>query len=312
MKYKVFDLTVNREASDLVCSILYDFPIQGVEIVDEYITEEEQEAMFANAIELANIKLDQVIVRFYLSEEDDIKHILKDIKLGLENLANRVDIGSLDLLSNDSNDEDWAHNWKAFYKPFMIGDRILVRSIWEDVNSVGGKKADFIIDIDPGMAFGSGTHETTSMMIKAMDKYVKGHETLIDVGCGSGILGIAGAKLGIDKGILIDLDQSACKIARENVSSNKTQDKLTVIHGNLVDEIKEQADMVVANIFAEVIIGVTPDIKSVLKKGGYFISSGIIKEKEKDVKHTLEANGFKVIEVLEDGGWVAIISILTL
>ncbi len=217
-------------------------------------------------------------------------------------------MGSLKLSADDSDDADWAHNWKAFYKPFMIGDRILVRPIWEDIDSIDGRKAEIIIDIDPGMAFGSGTHETTSMCVRALDKYIGGNETLIDLGCGSGILGIAGAKLGIQSGILIDLDQSACKIASENVISNGVDDRLTVIHGDLLDKVSEPVEMVVANIFAEVIIGVSKDVKAILQDGGLFIASGIITEKEDDVIAALAGNGFCVLEVLREGGWVAIIA----
>lgn len=308
MKYREFTMFVNREAADVVCAMLYDYPIQGVEIGDEYISEEDQKAMFVDALEFENIIQEEVSIKFYLSYEEDVKELFEAIQEELVEIGKHIPLGSLRMESDDSSDEDWAHNWKAFYKSFMIGDRILVRPIWEDTVSVDGITPEFIIDIDPGMAFGSGTHETTSMCVKALDKYVTGNETLIDVGCGSGILAIAAAKLGIQKGILIDLDQSACTIARENVQSNHVEDKLTVIHGDLLQNISETVDIVVANIFAEVIMMVTPDVKKVLKSNGLFIMSGIITEKEENVICVLKDNEFDILEVLHDGGWVAIVA----
>ncbi len=308
MDYKVYDLSVARQGADLVCANLYDFPIQGVEIVDPFITDEEKAAMFVDDMAIDNIENSEVTVRFYLSYEDDIETIFGEIMLMLKNLSQSMTLGSLEVTTDESKDEDWAHNWKKFYEPFMIGHRILVRPVWEETTSIGDIIPEIIIDIDPGMAFGSGTHETTFMCVSALDKYLTGGEVLVDVGCGSGILGIAGAKLGIDKGILIDLDQSACAIARENVATNQVSDKLEVVHGNLVDYIEEKVDVVVANIFAEVIVGVTPDVSEIVKKDGLFITSGIIVEKEDMVKEALSANGFQVLEVLKKGGWVAIVS----
>ncbi len=308
MDYKVFDLSVARDQADLVCASLYDFPIQGVEIVDPFITKEEMKAMFVDDMAIENVPNNEVIVRFYLSYEDDIESIFQEIMKNLLAMKETVYLGSLDVTREESKDEDWAHNWKKFYKPFMIGDRILVRPIWEDTKSIGDIKPEIIIDIDPGMAFGSGTHETTYMCVTALDKYLSGGEVLVDVGCGSGILGIAGAKLGIQRGILIDLDQSACAIAKENVENNQVKDQLRVIHGNLVDYIREEVDVVVANIFAEIIIGVTPDVSEIVKHEGLFIASGIIREKEELVVQTLKDNGFLILEILRKGGWVAIAS----
>ena len=308
MKYREFTINVQRDAVDIVCAMLYDYPIQGVEIRDEYITEEEQKEMFVNVVGFENKQEEECPITFYISYEDDFNEILSKIKVELIDLASRMELGSLELSAKDSDDENWAHNWKTFYKPFMIGKRILIRPIWEQVESVDHVIPEIIVDIDPGMAFGSGTHETTSLAVKALDKYLGDTKTIIDIGCGSGILGIIAAKLGVEKGILIDLDQSACKIAKENVITNKTEDKLTVIHGDLLENISEVGDLVISNIFAEVIIAMTPDVKKVLKKTGLFISSGIIDDKELDVIATLNNNGFEIIEVFRDGGWVSIVS----
>jgi ribosomal protein L11 methyltransferase len=308
MRYNEFTLYVKRETSDIVCAMLYEFPIQGVEIGDEVLTDEEQAQMFVGIFDMDNIPLEEVSIKFYLSEDDDMEQIIKDIKIKLDDLNTRLPLGSLKFESGITDDIDWAHNWKKFYKPFMIGERILIRPIWEDIESIDDIIPEIIIDIDPGMAFGSGTHETTALVVKGLDKYIQGGESLIDLGCGSGILGIVATKLGIKQGLLIDLDQSACKMARENVESNNTSDKLTVIHGDLLENVETTVDIIVANILAEIIISVTPDVTKVLKKDGLFISSGIISEKEAEVASCLVQNGFEIIEVMHDGDWVAFVS----
>jgi ribosomal protein L11 methyltransferase len=208
-----------------------------------------------------------------------------------------------------SDDQDWAHNWKKYYKPFAISKRMVVKPIWEDINAWPDfRNAEIIIDIDPGMAFGSGTHETTSLCMKAIEKYTKPEDSFVDIGCGSGILGIAAAKLGAGKGILIDIDASACKIARENVMSNRVEDQLEVIQGDLLENISAKVDFAVANIFAEIIISVTGDVHKILKNQGIFIASGIIKEKEELVVSYLTEHGFDILDITRDGGWIAIVS----
>lgn len=308
MKYRELTLHVHKDAVDVVCAMLYNYPIQGVEIKDFFLTDEDKKEMFVDMMGIDNPQLEELPVKFYISYEDDIAEILASIQEELEEMSEYMTLGSLKLETGESDEEDWAHNWKAYYKPFMIGNRILVKPIWEtiDTDSEFGK-AEIVIEIDPGMAFGSGTHETTSMCIKALDKYLKPTDTLIDLGCGSGILGIAGIKLGAEHATLIDLDLSAIKIAKENCESNKVTDSVTVIHGDLLENVSDVVDVVVANIFADIIIGVTDDVKKVLKKDGLFISSGIIIERLEDVLSKLESSGFEVIEILKESGWVAIV-----
>lgn len=308
MKYRELTLHVHKDAVDVVCAMLYNYPIQGVEIKDFYLTDEDKKEMFVDMMGIDNPQLEELPVKFYISFEDNISEILTSIQEELAEMAEYMTLGSLKLETGESDEEDWAHNWKAYYKPFMIGERILVKPIWEivDANSEFAN-AKIVIEIDPGMAFGSGTHETTSMCVKALDKYLSTTDTLIDLGCGSGILGIAGIKLGAAHATLIDLDLSAVKIAKENCESNKVSDNVTVIHGDLLENVTEQVDVVVANIFADIIIGVTDDVKKVLKPGGLFISSGIIAERLEDVLQKLNATGFEVIEIMREAGWTAII-----
>ncbi len=300
MKYIEIETSLSRDDVDVFCAQLYDFPIQGVEIIDEYISENEQKQMYVDALEFDNIMEEQVGVRFYLSEEDDVQKIMGTIQTLFPGYVFRQKM---------SDDQDWAHNWKKYYKPFAISKRMVVKPIWEDINAWPDfRNAEIIIDIDPGMAFGSGTHETTSLCMKAIEKYTKPEDSFVDIGCGSGILGIAAAKLGAGKGILIDIDASACKIARENVMSNRVEDQLEVIQGDLLENVSAKVDFAVANIFAEIIISVTGDVHKILKNQGIFIASGIIKEKEELVVSYLTEHGFDILDITRDGGWIAIVS----
>lgn len=309
MKYRELTLSVHKDAVDVVCAMLYNYPIQGVEILDFYLTEEEQKEMFVDIMGIENNQNEELPIKFYISFEDNVGEILLSIQEELIEMSSYMTLGSLKLETSESDEEDWAHNWKTFYKPFMIGQRILVKPIWETIPKDSEfSKAEIVIEIDPGMAFGSGTHETTSMCVKGLDKYITTEDTVIDLGCGSGILGIASIKLGAKHAHLIDLDLSAIKIAKENCASNQVENAVTVIHGDLLENINEVVDVVVANIFADIIIGVTDDVKKVLKQSGLFITSGIIVERQDDVIAKLQSSGFEVIEILKEAGWVAIVS----
>ncbi len=300
MKYIEIETQVQREVAEIFSAQLYDYAIQGVEIIDNHISEDEQKAMFVDALSFDNTQEEQVGIRFYLSEEEDIQQILEEIqgRFPTQIFTHKV-----------SDDEDWAHNWKKFYKPFSVGQRMVVKPVWENLDQWHEfKHAEIVIDIDPGMAFGSGTHETTSLCMKAIEKYTHQGDTFVDVGCGSGILGIAAAKLGAGQGFLVDIDENACKIARENIKTNQVQNQLVVIQGNLVETISETVDFVVTNIFAEVIVVVAPSVHQILKESGYFIASGILVEKESVVRDALEKNGFEIIECRRDGEWSAFVS----
>ena len=215
-----------------------------------------------------------------------------------------IDTGLAKVESEKMHEEDWANNWKKYYKPTKIGERIVVKPIWEDYEA---KEDELILALDPGMAFGTGTHETTRMCIQALDKYVKEDSTVFDVGCGSGILAIAAAKLGAKKAVGVDLDPVAVESANENVGLNNL-DNIEILYGNLVDVIEGKADIVVANIIAEVICILTEDVKRVLKTDGYFITSGIIHDRVDMVTNKLKETGFEVVEINKDGEWNCIVA----
>ena len=215
-----------------------------------------------------------------------------------------IDTGVAKVESEKMFEEDWANNWKKYYKPTKVGEKIVVKPIWEEYDAQG---EELVVELDPGMAFGTGTHETTRMCIQSLEKYVKEDSTVFDVGCGSGILAIAAAKLGSKMAVGVDLDPVAVESAKENVGYNNLEN-IQILYGNLVEVIDRKADIVVANIIAEVICILTEDVKRVLKDNGYFITSGIIHDRVDMVTKKLEETGFEVIEINKDGEWNCIVA----
>jgi ribosomal protein L11 methyltransferase len=296
------------EALEPVSGIFYGLDCKGVAIEDPNdILEREQGPLtwdFAD-INVLEHKGEVAVVKAYFSEEDNIEEVLKYINEKMEELkALGIDTGVAKVESEKMYEEDWANNWKKYYKPTKIGDRIVVKPTWEEYEAKGD---ELVLELDPGMAFGTGTHETTRMCIQALDKYVKEDSTVFDVGCGSGILAIAAAKLGAKMAVGVDLDPVAVESAKENVGFNKL-DNIQILYGNLVEVIDGKADIVVANIIAEVICILTEDVKRVLKEDGYFITSGIIHDRVDMVTNKLQEVGFEVVEINKDGEWNCIVA----
>ena len=296
------------EALEPVSGIFYGLDCKGVAIEDPNdILEREQGPLtwdFAD-INVLEHKGQVAVVKAYFAEEDNIEEVLKYINEKMEELKELgIDTGLAKVESEKMYEEDWANNWKKYYKPTKIGERIVVKPIWEEYIANGD---ELVLELDPGMAFGTGTHETTRMCIQALDKYVKEDSTVFDVGCGSGILAIAAAKLGAKKAVGVDLDPVAVESAKENVGFNGL-DNIEILYGNLVEVIEGKADIVVANIIAEVICILTEDVKRVLKEDGYFITSGIIHDRVDMVTNKLQETGFEVVEINKDGEWNCIVA----
>lgn len=296
------------EALEPVSGIFYGLDCKGVAIEDPNdILEREQGPLtwdFAD-INVLEHKGAVAVVKAYFAEEDDIENILNYVNEKIEELKSiGLDLGEAKVESEKMYEEDWANNWKKYYKPTKVGDRIVVRPIWEEYKE---ENDELVLVLDPGMAFGTGTHETTRMCIQSLENYVKEDSVVFDVGCGSGILAIAAAKLGAKKAVGVDLDPVAVESAKENVGYNNL-DNIEVLYGNLVEVIDGKADIVVANIIAEVICILTEDVKRVLKDDGYFITSGIIHDRVDMVTKKLEETGFEVVEINKDGEWNCIVA----
>ena len=296
------------EALEPVSGIFYGLDCKGVAIEDPNdILEREQGPLtwdFAD-INVLEHKGKVAVVKAYFSEEDNIDEILKYINEKMNELKELgIDTGVAKVESEKMFEEDWANNWKKYYKPTKVGEKIVVKPIWEEYDAQG---EELVVELDPGMAFGTGTHETTRMCIQSLEKYVKEDSTVFDVGCGSGILAIAAAKLGSKMAVGVDLDPVAVESAKENVGYNNLEN-IQILYGNLVEVIDGKADIVVANIIAEVICILTEDVKRVLKDNGYFITSGIIHDRVDIVTKKLEETGFEVIEINKDGEWNCIVA----
>ena len=295
-------------------SMLMDLGIEGIEIEDNIpLTKEDQADMFIDFLPELPPDEGKSHVSFYIEDDGkDQSEILKKVKIGLEELRDTVDVGSGMILSSETEDLDWINNWKKFFSSFTI-ENILIKPTWEDVKPEDKDK--FMIEIDPGISFGTGKHETTQLCIRQLIKYIKdGHPKVLDVGCGSGILSIVALKLGASEVVGTDLDADCMISTHENMKVNHLDEKLGTFYvGNLIDDVDLQKqvgtegyDIVVANILADVIIPMAPVIPDRLRKGGYFITSGIIDFKEDEVRDAIEKTGLKVIEINHQGEWVNI------
>ncbi len=313
MKWKKFTLTTTTEAVDLISSMLDDLGVEGIEIEDNVpLTEKETKGMFIDI--LPELPPDEGVakVSFYLDPEEDVEQILKNVEAGLDELSAYTDLGARTLTASETEDKDWINNWKQYFKPFTV-DHILIKPTWEEIPPE--HKDKLLIQIDPGTAFGTGMHETTQLCIRQLEKRVKKGDQVLDVGTGSGILGIAALKLGAGHVRGTDLDENAITAVGENLASNQiSSEQFEVIQGNIIDDKRiqdwagyEAYDLVTANILADVIIPLVDVIPAHLKKGGYFITSGIINMKEEAVKAAFAANSaFEVEEITYQGEWVSI------
>lgn len=303
------------EAEDLISNMLTDLGFEGIEIVDNVpITEEEKKAMFIDILPEVNEEDKTAAISFYLNEGEDVEETIAKIQEGLDELAEFVDVGSRKIMVSETEDVDWINNWKEFFKPFRVDDNIIIKPTWEPLDNVSD--TDLIIEIDPGTAFGTGAHETTKLCIGGLKKYVNSETELLDVGCGSGILSIIGAKLGAISVFGTDIDPNAVKAAYENAEVNHiSEDVLTIISGDIISDesVQKQVgfecyDVVAANILADVIIPLSAEIGKHMKPGGVFISSGIINMKKEQVKEAILKNGFHILEINEMGDWVSIVA----
>lgn len=290
------------ENEDAVSSILYDNGATGLTIEDPNdIVELDKIKDAWDFIEpdLINTGDDGIIIKAYYSEAEDLSQIMDDI-------TEKITKGGFgEILTSKVDESDWAENWKIHYKTTKIGKNIVIKPSWEDYQP---EPDDIVIELDPGMAFGTGSHETTVMCAKALEKHVNPETTVFDVGCGSGILGIIAAKLGAGRVLAIDLDPMCVKVTKENAIINQVDDEIQVEQGNLLHMVEEKADVIVANIIAEVIVNIIPGLKNHLEKDGIFIASGIIESKSDIVKSALENNGYEIIQIEIMNGWTAITS----
>ena len=250
----------------------------------------------------------------YLEDTEEGRKTLQKVKLAAMELKSKemqrlfganVSLGRLCVEENIVDDETWKDNWKEFFKPSKVTGRIVIKPTWEEYKNKAG---ELVIELDPGMAFGTGTHPTTSMCMKFMERYAGQFKSVLDIGCGSGILAIAAAFFGAEEVLGIEIDHQAVIVARENVRHNGFIDKIRVIQGDLTKGVNHRADLIVANLMADLVVLLAEDIQKNLKPEGLFISSGILIEKQAEVKAGIKKAGFEMIDIIEEGEWCAILA----
>ena len=312
MKWNRFTVKTKTEAEDIVISTLAEVGIEGVEIQDRQpLTEEDKAQMFVDIMPEGPADDGVAYLNFYLEEDADKEAILKDVREALDDLKNFMDIGEATIEESQTEDKDWINNWKQYFHQFYVDDILIVPS-WEEVKAEDKDK--MILHIDPGTAFGTGMHETTQLVIRQLKKYVTPDTEMLDVGTGSGILGIVALKLGAKHVLGTDLDPCAVPAVAENKEANQIVDEtFDMVIGNIIDDkaIQDQAgyekyDIVTANILADVLIPLTPVIVNQMKKGAYYITSGILDVKEEVVVEAVKAAGLTVVEVTHQGEWVSV------
>lgn len=312
MKWNKFRIETTTETEDLVSSMLMDLGIQGIEIEDNIpMSQREKEQMFVDILPETGVDDGVAYISFYLEEEDDKEAVLAKVRAELEDMRAYIEVGSGSIEESQTEDVDWVNNWKKYFHQFYVDDILIIPS-WENVKPEDENK--MIVHIDPGTAFGTGMHETTQLCIRQIRKYTTEHTRILDVGCGSGILGMLALMFGAEYSVGTDLDPCAIDATRENMQVNGiTEDRYEVMIGNIIDDKAvqdkvgyEKYDIVAANILADVLVPLTPVIVNQLKPGGIYITSGIIDDKEETVVNAVKAAGLEVLEVNYQGEWVSV------
>ncbi len=341
MKWMRFRIRTNEESEDIIISSMTDIGLEGAQIEDSApLTAAEKEQMFIDSPELEPDELPDIpqgvaYLSFFVEIDDDNNLTIEEyndegelvkvkktpeemqasIREVLDDLASWSDIGDGTISVDVTEDIDWINNWKQYFHKFFVDDVLVIPS-WETPDEEDKKKANITLHIDPGTAFGTGMHETTQLCIRALKKYVNEDTVLLDVGTGSGILGILSLMFGGKYVIGTDLDPCAVEAVADNIAHNNIdKDKFKLIIGNIIDDkaVQDEVgydkyDIVAANILADVLIPLTPVIINQMKKGGIYITSGIIDMKEEVVKKAIEDAGLEVLEVNHQGEWVGIVA----
>lgn len=315
MKWIRFTLDTHTEAVDMLSYMLDEIGVEGIEIEDKLpLSKADKEKMFVDILPDPVDNDGTAKVHFYMEPENcDPERVMLQVQDIFQELKAFCEIGKGTVTLSETEDKDWINNWKTFFKPFRAAEDIVIKPTWEKYEK--RKDSDILIEIDPGIAFGTGSHETTKLCIQALDKYVKNGDSILDVGCGSGILSIAALKLGAGHATAIDIDEVAVKVAAENMAVNHLlPSQYTLLDGDIISNafLKVKAgtghDIVVANILADVIIPLTGVIRPHLKRGGLYITSGIINTKEEEVREALLEQGFEILTVEHMKEWCCFIA----
>ena len=312
MKWNRFTIKTKTEAEDVIISALADVGVEGVEIQDKQpLTETDKEQMFVDIMPEGPADDGIAYLNFYLEEDTETAPVLERVRAVLEEVRGYMDIGEGTITESQTEDKDWINNWKEYFHQFYVDDILIVPS-WEEVKEEDKDK--MILHIDPGTAFGTGMHETTQLVIRQLKKFVTKDTQMLDVGTGSGILGIVALKLGAAHVVGTDLDPCAIPAVADNKEANDIKDEtFDMLIGNIIDDKEvqdtvgyEKYDIVTANILADVLVPLTQVIVNQMKKGAYYITSGILDVKEEVVVKAVKDAGLQLVEVTHQGEWVSV------
>lgn len=311
MNYKQMNIETLSTGQEAISNLLIAAGAGGFEVIDPQDFQEFLDTVTPHwdyvDEELLKRQSDRTLIKVYAADNEQGLALFKDIEQRIEALRSAPEAalyGTLEITVCDLPEEDWQSGWKQYYKPIHV-DRLVVVPLWEEYTAAPGET---VMKIDPGMAFGTGAHETTRLCLKALTKLELQGKTLLDVGCGSGILSIGGVLLGADRAFGCDIDQLAVEVARRNAALNGLEEKTAYAAGDLLTVVEGQYPIVVANIVADVIKMLLQDLHTVLMEGGTFIASGIIDTRKEELLEAIAAAGLTILEVEEERGWVAIIA----
>jgi ribosomal protein L11 methyltransferase len=301
MDWREVAVTVSAEGEETVADLFYQLGCPGVSVEDPELLRSYVESGKWDYHDFGEVELTGTsVVKGYFPENEELTDKLEKLELGIRELLQRSQHWVVQVKGISLKEEDWATSWKAYFKPIRIGKHFLIKPTWEQVDLLAG---DIVLELDPGMAFGTGTHPTTTLCLKTLEDIIKPGQTVFDLGTGSGILAIAAAKLGA-KVEAVDLDPVATRVAQENVDLNRVNDRVQVWRGDLGTVLTGQADLVIANIIADVILMLLPDLKRLLHLKGEFLASGIIEHRAEEVELGMKEAGLEIIERVEDSGWI--------
>lgn len=312
-------ICTSTEGIDLVCGALYDLGVSGLQISDkedfaEFLENNRKYWDYVDE-ELERLKDANTFITFYLAPDEEGKKLLDEVKSEMTNLKNLdtgIELGTLEISVSDVKDEDWSENWKQYFKPIEVGEKILIVPEWEN-QGIETDRTKFIVN--PGMSFGTGSHQSTQMCIEELEKYITANTSMLDLGCGSGILSIISLLLGAKSAEAVDIDENAVGVAYSNLELNGiNKEKYNVMAGDVISDLSlrrkfsdTKYEVVVANIVADVIIAISGFVREFMKENGTFICSGIILERLEEVKTALTNAGLEIINVKEKGEWAAVV-----
>lgn len=323
MDYLKVKIYTTSQGVESVTGRLYNLGINGFEIEDEHDFDNflQNESPSWDCVDDSvreGFEKGVAVIKVYLSNDNYGKENLELIRADLKTLkATQLDydLGTLNILLENVKDEDWANNWKQYFTPIKLGEKIFIKPSWQELDGldVGERK---IFEVDPGMMFGTGLHESTRLCIRALEKYLKKDQEILDIGCGSGILSIISVLLEAKSVNAVDIDPNVFKVMEKNIAlNNHSMDKYTIMAGDVLTDSdlrlklgEKSYDTVFANIIADVLIPLAPFVRNCLKQGGIFISGGIILDRKKEVEETFRVNGFEILETIQEGEWVAMVA----